>query len=315
MSTNWITGARGFIGRHLAKRLASEGHTVVGLGHGAWPASEAASWGVSQWVNGDVTGNNLQALRSTYGLPAVLFHLAGGASVGAALVNPNEDFSRTVESTASLLEWLRLVSPQTKLVVVSSAAVYGAGHIGPIPEEAHARPHSPYGYHKYMMEQLCRSYGTSFQLRSVILRLFSVYGIGLRKQLLWDICCKMQTAKGAIELGGTGDELRDWIEIRDAVSALNIAPLLASAATPVLNIGTGMATPIRRIATIALGAWHATERLTAMHFNGIARPGDPFSLQADIRRMSAHGMTCSVNLETGISEYMRWYQTLGSAPP
>ena len=136
MQTIWITGARGFIGRHLAKRLASEGNTVVGIGHGAWTTSAAASFGVTHWVNGDITGNNLHGLHSTCGLPAVVYHLAGGASVGAALVNPNEDFSRTVGSTVSLLEWLRLVSPSTSLVAVSSAAVYGAGHAGPIAEEA-----------------------------------------------------------------------------------------------------------------------------------------------------------------------------------
>ena len=235
--------------------------------------------------------------------------------MGAALANPNEDFSRTVRSTASLLEWLRLISPSTSLVAVSSAAVYGAGHAGPIAEEASCRPYSPYGYHKQMMEQLCGSYGANFQIRSVVLRLFSVYGAELRKQLLWDICCKLQAASGTVELGGTGDELRDWIEVRDAVTALAKAPLLASAAAPVLNVGTGIATPVKSIASIIYAAWRPLTRPAAIRFNGNARPGDPFSLQADTRRMSAHGVRCAVAIETGIPEYVRWFQTPGSVSP
>jgi UDP-glucose 4-epimerase len=113
MSTVWITGARGFIGRHLARRLAGEGRTVIGIGHGAWPQSDAMHWGVSHWINGEISGSNLQALAGAFGLPLAIFHLAGGSSVGAALANPYEDFSRTVTSTASLLEWMRLSSPDS----------------------------------------------------------------------------------------------------------------------------------------------------------------------------------------------------------
>src|ERR1700704_4179491 len=116
MSAVWITGARGFIGRHLARKLAEQGIRVVGIGHGAWPASEAAQWGASSWVNGSVTGSSLHALARAGGPPTTVFHLAGGASVAAAIANPREDFSRTVQSTAALLEWLRQVSPVTRLV-------------------------------------------------------------------------------------------------------------------------------------------------------------------------------------------------------
>src|SRR3954468_18229703 len=98
MSAVWVTGARGFIGRHLSRKLADQGATVVGLGHGAWPPSEAAHWGVSSWVNGSVTGSNLNALARAGGAPTSVFHLAGGSSVAAAIANPREDFSRTVLS-------------------------------------------------------------------------------------------------------------------------------------------------------------------------------------------------------------------------
>ena len=100
------------------------------------------------------------------------------------MANPREDFLRTVATTAELLEWLRQEAPRTRLAAVSSAAVHGTGHAGRIAESAPTRPLSPYGYHKLMMERLCRSYASSYGLPCLVLRLFSVDGPGLRKQLL-----------------------------------------------------------------------------------------------------------------------------------
>ena len=82
MSVAWVTGARGFIGRHLARALFAEQMTVAGLGHGAWPEDEAAFWGVTQWLNGDITPANMDRLATLCGAPELIFHLAGGSAVG-----------------------------------------------------------------------------------------------------------------------------------------------------------------------------------------------------------------------------------------
>ena len=87
--------------------------------------------------------------------------------------------------------------------MVSSAAVYGPGHEGPIGEDARLDPASPYGCHKLVMELLCRSYARSFGVSIVLLRLFSVYGEGLQKQLLWDLCSKLARNRCG-QLGGLG---------------------------------------------------------------------------------------------------------------
>ena len=107
-----------------------------------------------------------------------------------------------------------------RLIVASSAAVYGADHGGPIAENAGLVPMSPYGQHKLMMEQLCRSYATTFGIRSTVARLFSVYGPRLRKQLLWDICSRLQQDGRTLDLGGTGAEVRDWTDVRDVARLL-----------------------------------------------------------------------------------------------
>lgn len=302
----WVTGANGFIGRHLVHELAGAGHAVHGIGHGALDATEARRLGLQSWINGEIDAANLNALAAAHGLPAHLFHLAGGSSVGVSIERPFEDFSRTVASTARLLEWLRGSAPNCAVIAASSAAVYGAEHFGPIAETATPTPMSPYGQHKFMMEQLCRSYAQSFDVRCTIVRLFSVYGLNLRKQLLWDICLRLQAKEQLLTLGGTGKEIRDWTDARD------VARLLARVAEPspretfrVINGGSGRGTSVADIVASLIRHWGSN---TKVRHTGISRPGDPVSLLAEDTMLRQIGFDWRIPLDQGLAEYVAWFK-------
>ena len=307
MSLIWITGAHGFIGRYLARHLSLRGHRVVGIGHGFWPQIEAARWGISDWMDSDITVTSLGQLRQACGIPEEVYHLAGGSSVGAAFSNPHEDFFRTVVSTAELLEWVRQYAPGIRLVAVSSAAVYGSAHQGPIAEDARKSPYSPYGAHKLIMEELCHSYAANFAVKVVVPRLFSVYGPGLKKQLLWDLCGKL-AAGGPVVLGGTGAEVRDWTHVQDVVHALEQAAGLADDQAPVLNLATGVPTSVRDIAFTLVSQWSGAAAAERLSFSKHSRPGDPFSLIADVTSQRSHGVACSTPITQGLAEYVDWYR-------
>ena len=307
MNSVWITGAHGFIGGHLARHLQRCGFRVAGVGHRSAAPLDGTVLGISPWLNGDLTRNNLELLERTADTPTTIFHLAGGASVARALAYPYDDFNRSVLSTAELLEWARLHAPETCIVAVSSAAVYGAGHSEAISEDAALHPISPYAYHKLMMENLCRSYAANFGLRVVLPRLFSVYGPGLQKQLLWDICQKLAT-RGVVELGGTGTEVRDWTSVHDVVRNLAEVAELATSDAPVVNLATGVATSVKEIANIVIQRWEGAEPSSRVVFNGAQRPGDPVSLVADITRMRGYGLGYSIQPMQGIAEYVDWYR-------
>ena len=206
-----------------------------------------------------------------------------------------------------VLEWLRQHCPNVPMVFASSAAVYGDGHDGPIPETAKTVPYSPYGVHKAAVEMLCRSYSENFGLTIAIVRLFSVYGSGLHKQLIYDLCARLSKSSGELQLGGTGKELRDFIHVDDAAKLLVQAIGWASTETPVVNGGTGQAISVSDVAHQSCAAWGAT---TEISFSGQSRPGDPFSLVADIEAAKRRGFNPAINFATGIKSTVAEYAKL-----
>lgn len=309
MASILITGAHGFIGQHLAQLLSSLGHEIYGLGHGIWPESEAAASGICRWFNGDIDAGNLRNIQRVMGIPDQVFHLAGGSSVGTAIAQPREDFYRTVSTTAELLDWIRLDAPQTRLVVISSAAIFGSGHARRLRTDDSIRPFSPYGYHKRLMEELCESYAATFGVSVVIARLFSVYGTRLKKQLLWDLCSRLCADTNAVLLGGTGQELRDWTHVSDVVHLLSSLPQFATSGKPCFfNVGTGTATPVSQVARDVLAAWEKlTGQARSVEFSGLSRPGDPFSLVADHTEHPALQSHWKTPLATGLADYVAWF--------
>jgi UDP-glucose 4-epimerase len=296
-----VTGAHGFIGRHLARHLAANGWEVTGLGHGHWPREEWAAWGLARWIPGNVDAGTLGSV----GTQAVAFHCAGGASVRFAIDNPHEDFARTVASTAALLEWARTGGPHPAIVLVSSAGVYGNTGSEPVREDRVPRPESVYAAHKLMAEDLCRLYGRHFSVRTAIVRLFSVYGPGLRKQLLWDACNRL--SKGELEFAGSGREARDWVHVFDAARLLAIAADHAGIDCPVVNGGTGNQASVAEVVTsLAAGTGSGAPR-----FSGKARMGDPDRLVADPSRARRWGWAPAVGWRDGVAEYRDWFSRSG----
>ena len=310
--TVWVTGARGFIGRHAARVVADQGHRVAGLGHGAWPDAGRAAAGLGAWLNGEISPANLDSLAASHGAPDLVLHLAGGSAVGPSFAQPAEDFRRSVMAAGDLAEWLRLRAPAARLVMASSAAVYGAGHAGQINESAACRPFSPYGFHKRMAELVLESYARSFGLRAAIVRFFSVYGPGLRKQLLWDVCSRLAAQPDHLALGGQGTELRDWLHAADAARLLLAAAGAATADCPVINGGTGIATPIRAVAAALCDGWHRPA--LPLQFSGLARAGDPASLVADGHAARALGWQPQVAWRQGMADYVAWYRAQAQGP-
>jgi len=294
-----VTGAYGFIGRHVSRALAREGYAVRAIGHGAWGRDEWRDWGVADWHLADVT---IESLVTYGGEPDLIFHCAGSGSVAFSMSHPYQDFQRTVATTHSVLEYVRTARPGAAIVMPSSAAVYGIAEVLPIGIRDALNPASLYGLHKKMAEDLCHAYGRHFGVRSALVRLFSIYGIGLRKQLLWDACSKMSADD--MTFAGTGAETRDWLHVEDAAELLMLAAEHASPECPVVNGGTGAAVAIAEILGEIATALDCRERL---RFSGAARGGDPLHYQADIAGAMAWGWKPKRGWREEVRNYAQWY--------
>lgn len=293
-----ITGAAGFVGRHVATEYAKYGAHVTGIDRVEW-----ADWqrhGVSEFHCGEVT---LDHLVEHAGRPEVIVHCAGGASVGFSIQEPYQDFIQTVITTAQVLEFMRLHAPNTKLVYPSSAAVYGQVRQLPISEDAPLQPISPYGAHKQMAETLCQLYARQYHLSLSIVRLFSIYGAGLRKQLLWDACSKL--VRGELEFFGTGEEIRDWLHVDDAAKLLVLAAEHSSPSCTILNGGSGEGVSVNSIlqqicAQLGSGVLPS--------FAATRKEGDPTSFIANINIAKQWGWQPSIDWRQGVSSYVEWYK-------
>lgn len=308
----FVTGGAGFIGRNVARRLSDNKHAVIGIGHGELSKTEQIAAGLQDWYPLSVNAANLERMVTDHGVPDSIIHAAGVGSVGAAEKAPLKDFHGTVVATAEIVDVMRRRLPMTKLIFLSSAAIYGNQNASKLHETAPRQPASVYGFHKAQCEDICLDAAQRWGLDIDIIRFFSVYGSGLRKQIFWDIAQKI-LKNDEILLMGTGEESRDFIHIDDAVSIITRLLSLRSKSPMLINGGTGIRTSIRDAAETLVKA-SGTDK--AVSFSGEIIRSDPQSLIADVSQLDTLGWEPKVSFQMGMGDYWQWValQNTGTVP-
>ena len=299
-----ITGAYGFLGRNTAKAFKKAGYFVSGMGHGKWHEYEYKEWGIDKWYETTIT---FEALFNVDERFDVIVHCGGSGSVAFSYQNPFEDFQKSVQSTLSLLEYIRLKGEPCHFIYASSPAVQGDLGDKKITEDDPSNPVSPYGYHKKTAEELCHSYSKNFGLQTTIIRFFSIYGAGLQKQLLWDACNKIRNAEKEISFFGNGDETRDWIQVSDATSLILTIAEKSKKSHEIINGGTGIKTTVKDTLNILLEIYG---KQLDVNFNKVVKPGDPRFYHADISKAEALNWRPLISLNNGLLEYVNFFKKL-----
>jgi UDP-glucose 4-epimerase len=294
-----ITGAAGFLGRHTAKHFHDRGWSVAGVD--SVTPENAPLADLSVYYNLHLPSSELDGLLKKHA-PDLCVHCAGRASVGLSISDPLSDFQTGPVLTFGLLNALRIHAPECRFLLLSSAAVYGNPATLPVRETDAVAPISPYGFHKRLCEQLCQEFTTVYGMRTASLRIFSAYGTGLRRQVIWDICRKALTERKLL-LQGTGRESRDFIYVSDIASALEIAAKAAPMRGETYNLATGREVTISDLAHMILKALAIKG---APEFDGIVPEGTPLNWCADISSLTALGFSPSIELEQGIWSFVTW---------
>ncbi len=291
-----ITGVGGFIGRALAESYMDSGVSVFGVSS---PTGGAAPAGLADLIRLRLPDRALRGKLAEW-RPDLVFHCAGCALPARSLSDPSSDFVSAVPAIQEILEGLRLKAPGAHLVMLSSAAVYGQPENLPVAESDPIKPLSPYGYHKRMAELLCEEYSAIYGLATTCARVFSAYGPGLQKQIVWDAICKLRDPDNAVFFG-TGAETRDFIHIDDLVPALR---QLGSRSVVVnhlpCNVASGQETRIDEVVmevAAALGVEAGRWR-----FSGESGPGVPSCWRADIERLRKFGFSPQIRFADGVRQ-------------
>jgi UDP-glucose 4-epimerase len=276
-----ITGSTGFIGGSLGCYAAQAGHAVMGTGRSPEPSKE---W-PGLYTPSDATAESLSEIVRNFA-PDVLFHASGTASVGASLVDPLADFHASVSVCANMLEAVRRSGKHPLVFIPSSAAVYGNPTALPVNEEAAIQPISPYGSHKAMCETLARESAECFGLKTIVCRLFSVFGAGQRRLLIWDLFKQLSGPSETVWLDGAGSESRDFLHIDDVAKAIfQLAEKFAYLPPgyfDIINVASGEETKLTDIAGQIRDIVAPAKELRC---RGNSRPGDPLNWHGEISKL------------------------------
>lgn len=294
-----IIGSKGFIGQHLYGYLIHSGDDVMG----ADVVTDYAN--THNYFLVDATNSDFSLLFQKKEFD-ICINCSGAASVPDSISNPLRDYTLNTDNVFKILEAIRKYQPDCALINISSAAVYGNPKVLPIKESVQPNPLSPYGFHKHLAEELCREFWELFHIRTCSLRVFSVYGPGLQKQLFWDLYKKASLGH-PFSLYGTGDESRDFIHISDLVKAIRLIAVHSNFKAEIINIANGEGIYIKEAVVLFLSFF---ERVFQYSFSGNAREGDPANWKADITKLKSYGYSPSINIRDGLHSYFNWVAKL-----
>ena len=307
MKTVMITGAAGFLGRYAAQHFTEQGWSVIGID--CVEPANAPLYHFAGYYKLKLPNKGLGELLRSHA-PELCVHCAGIASVPQSVSDPAADYFANAVVTFELLNTLRLNAPRCRFILMSSAAVYGNPRLLPVHEEQPAAPISPYGFHKLQCEQMCQEFSGIFGVPTASVRIFSAYGQGLHRQVIWDICRKV-LMHTSLTLQGTGSESRDFIHALDVARALGVIAENAPLQGEVYNVASGCGITIRDLAAMILDALNAD---ILPSFDGEVPAGTPLNWEADISRLRALGFAPAVTLQQGIRTVAQWCRTELSLP-
>lgn len=243
-----ITGGAGFIGKHLASYLLEKGFTVTvfdNFSNSKKKSTTSFDYSVKT-IKGDIT--DIQSITNATKKQDCMIHFTAKISVEDSMRNPSETFRINVDGTKNVLEACKKNSVN-KLIVTSSAAVYGEGTRGiKLSESSKIKPMSPYGESKAMMEQEIRQFASKYEINYTILRLFNVYGVGQSDEYAGVITkfIKNITDNKSFEIFGDGMQMRDFVAVQDVVASIQNA--MINGKNKIYNIASGKSITIKELA-------------------------------------------------------------------
>jgi len=300
-----VTGGAGFIGSHIVEELLRSGASVRVLDNFSSGKREnlEAIRGDLEILEADL--RDAQAIKAATRDVDLVFHLAAFVSVPQSMLDPETCFAINVAGTVTLLEAARQAGVH-KVVLSSSAAVYGNPDKFPTDEKTPLQPLSPYALSKQVNEQYAHLYTHTFNLPVTALRYFNVYGPRQRPDSDYAAAISIFTRQlvngEPITIFGDGKQSRDFIFVKDVVRA-NLQAAESDAAGEAFNICAGCETTLLDLLEeLSEVSPHQPE----VRFEA-PRPGDIYRSIGDPNKAAALlGFRAGTSLAKGLTQTMEW---------
>jgi UDP-glucose 4-epimerase len=243
-----VTGGAGFIGKHLVRSLLEKDYLVTIFDNFSNSTKESISSLVemgAKIIEGDITKPHeiLNAVKDH----EIIIHLAAKISVSESISNPLDTFQVNVEGTKNILTACEKNNVK-KLIVASSAAVYGEGTPNvKLIEESELNPISPYGQSKVKMELVIKEFESKHNINCIMLRFFNIFGIGQSPEYAGVITKFIEkiTQDKPLEIFGDGMQTRDFVAIEDVISSIHNSIKFGKSGT--YNIASGKSCTIKNL--------------------------------------------------------------------
>jgi nucleoside-diphosphate-sugar epimerase len=303
---NLVTGGAGFIGSNLVKSLLGLEHEVTVLDDlsSGFRKNLQADLRLT-FMEGDV--RDRKAVRRAIEGASSVFHLAASVGNKCSIDDPFHDAEVNVLGTLNVLEEVRLAGV-ARLVVSSSAGIFGELRTLPIREDHPVEPNTPYGSTKLCAEKLSLSFAKLYGFGVVCLRYFNVYGPNQHFDAYGNVIpiFVFKLLRGEpLTIFGDGEQTRDFVNVGDVVQA-NLKAAAADGVTGAFNIGSGTRVSVNDLVRRIEAA--SGRKATVGH--GPPRAGDVRDSLADIgAARSRLGFEPAVGLDKGLPEYVQWAES------
>ena len=306
-----VTGGAGFIGSHIVRTLLEQGASVRVLDNFSTGKRENIE-DLTQQFNGDrlevLEGDLRDASRVEMAVRGVeiVFHEAAFVSVPQSMNEPQTCFDVNIAGTSRLFDLARAAGVR-RVVVASSAAVYGESNALPLVEETLPQPLSPYAVSKRVDEMYAELFTSSFGLEVVALRYFNVYGPRQRPDSMYaaavPIFARRLLDGKPVTVFGDGGQTRDLINVHDVVRANLIASEHRDAAGKIFNICTGVETRLLDLLDVM---YEFVPNAPQTEF-AAPRAGDIYrSVGSPRKAADVMGFRAEVSLVDGLKETIDW---------
>ena len=301
--TYLVTGAAGFIGAAVAKRLIVEGHSVVTIDNLSTGFVGNIPEGVV-FIKGNCQDKKIINKLIDYKFDAI-FHIAGQSSAEISFDDPIYDLQTNAQSTLLLLE-LALKIKCTKFIYASTMSIYGDQKEMPVNEDVVLNPKSFYGVGKIASEHYMRVY-QQYGINSTALRLFNIYGPGQNlknlKQGMVSIFIAQAINSKNVHVKGSKLRFRDFVFIDDVVDAFILAYQDKKNSFKVVNISSGIKTTIENL--IFIIKKYLPFEFTVKYAG--STPGDQFGITGDGSEAKKElGWEPTMDLLRGIERTCNW---------